>query len=149
MSRTLAGTGLLVLALFMTWGFLRADVDAAAPATLAALLITVVLPTGAGLWLIAGRGHARRREERTALLRRQTMESEVLRLAGRRGGRLTVVEVIGELALPAPEAKDVLDSLARRELAELEVTDSGVVVYAFHDVQKLHEKSRARGILDD
>jgi hypothetical protein len=33
-------------------------------------------------------------------------------------------------------------------MAELEITDSGLLVYAFGDVQRLSEKPRAKGILD-
>lgn len=148
MQGRLAGTVLLALALFMTWGFLRADVDAAAPAALAAILITVALPAAGGIYLLARPGRERRIAERAHALRRQTLESEVLRLAGRREGKLTVVEVVTELAVPPEEAKEVLDTLARRELAEMEVTSSGVLVYAFHDVRHLSEKSASRGILD-
>ena len=44
MGRWFGGVGLLLLALFMLVGFLRADVDASAPATLVAVLIGVGLP---------------------------------------------------------------------------------------------------------
>jgi hypothetical protein len=76
------------------------------------------------------------------------MDSEILRLAGERGGKLTVVEVMSALALPADGAKQLLDGLAMREIAEVEVSDSGVLVYAFHDIRHLSEKESARGVLD-
>ncbi|MDQ3949326.1 MAG: hypothetical protein M3282_03185 [Gemmatimonadota bacterium] len=146
----LVGSGLLMLlSLFMLIGFLGSDAVIGAPATIAALLITVALPAAAGVALASGhfrgRGRlARRREE----LRRQTIESEILRLAGQRGGRLTAVEVASDMAISPEAAKDALDSLALREQAELEITDSGVIVYAFHDVRHLQEKPHAKGVLD-
>jgi hypothetical protein len=146
----LVGSGLLILlSLFMLIGFLVSDAAIGAPVAIAALLITVALPATAGVALASGhfrtRGRlARRREE----LRQQTIESEILRLAGQRGGRLTAVEVATDMAISPEAAKEALDSLALRELAELEITDSGVVVYAFHDVRHLHEKPRAKGVLD-
>ncbi len=70
-------------------------------------------------------------------------------MAARGDGRLTVVEVVAELAVPDDTAKQALDALMTRELAEIEITDSGVLVYAFHDIQHLSEKPRARGLLDD
>ena len=52
------------------------------------------------------------------------------------------------MAITPEAAKDALDALALREQAELEITESGVIVYAFHDVRHLEEKSRAKGVLD-
>jgi hypothetical protein len=140
---------LILLSLFMLFGFLGSDAAIGAPAAVAALLITVALPAAAGVALASGhfraRGRlARRRED----LRRQTIESEILRLAERHAGRLTAIEVASDMAIPPEAAKEALDSLALRELAEIEITDSGVLVYAFHDVRHLGEKSQARGVLD-
>ncbi len=139
----------MLLSLFMLVGFLRADASLGAPATIAALLITVALPAAGSILLasghLRGRGRLTRRREE---LRRQTIESEILRLAGQRGGRLTAVEVASDMAISPEAAKEALDSLALRELAELEITDSGMLVYAFHDVRHLGQKSHARGILD-
>jgi hypothetical protein len=146
----IVGSGLLILlSLFMLIGFLGSDAAIGAPATIAALLITVGLPAAAGVALASGhfraRGRlARRREE----LRQQTIESEILRLAEQRGGRLTAVEVASDMAISPEAAKEALDSLALRELAELEITDSGLLVYAFHDVRHLLEKPHAKGVLD-
>ena len=42
----------------------------------------------------------------------------------------------------------VRQSLVHQGIADIEVTDSGVLVYAFHDVQKLGEKSSSRDVLD-
>ena len=149
MSKLVGGAVLLLLSLFMFLGFLGSSASIGAPATIAALLITVALPAAAGVALASGhfraRGRlARRRDE----LRQQTIESEILRLAGQRGGRLTAVEVASDMAISPEAAKEALDSLALREVADLEVTDSGVIVYAFHDVRHLQEKPHAKGILD-
>jgi hypothetical protein len=147
--RIFGGGGLILLALFMLIGFLRADVTSGLATTIA-FLVAVVLPAVGGIALLrrplgAGRRLAARRDQ----LRRQTLDAEVLRLAAGRGGRLTVVEVVTELAVSADAARESLDSLARLEVADLEVTDSGTIVYAFRDVQNLAEKERAKGILDD
>jgi hypothetical protein len=147
--KLVGGAVLLLLSLFMFLGFLGSSASIGAPATIAALLITVGLPAAAGVALASGhfraRGRfARRREE----LRQQTIESEILRLAGQHGGRLTAVEVASDMAISPEAAKEALDSLALREVADLEVTDSGVVVYAFHDVRHLQEKPHAKGVLD-
>jgi predicted ArsR family transcriptional regulator len=86
----------------------------------------------------------RRKEE----LRRQTIESEILRLAARHSGRLTSVEVASDLAISPEAAKDALDSLSERDLADIQITESGVIVYSFRDVRHLGEKAEAKGVLD-
>lgn len=149
MSRLIGSALLLLLSLFMLVGFLGSSASLAAPATLAALVITVGLPLAGAAVLASGhfRGRGRltqRREE----LRRQTIESEILRLAARHSGRLTAVEVASEMAISPEAAKEALDALALREQAELEITESGVIVYSFHDVRHLEQKSRAKGVLD-
>lgn len=149
MGRLLGGFTLLAVALFMVVGFLRADVNPAALRTMVALLIGAGLPAVGGSWLLArhfgvGRRIGRRREE----LRRDTLEAEILKMAARHGGRITVVEVAGELAVPTGTAEELLNELMRRELAEIEITDSGLLVYAFHDLRHLSEKESARGLLE-
>jgi hypothetical protein len=145
--RSIGGALLLALAAFMFVGYMRADVGG--PAALFALLITVVLPAAGGLALLTGarRGGpklAARREQ----LRRDTLQAELLRLAAARHGRLTIVEAVTELAITPEEAKDNLDALALRDLADFEVTDSGIVVYVFHDVQRLDDKHHSKGLLE-
>jgi hypothetical protein len=128
-------------------GYLGADVSG--PAAFLTLGIAVLLPGAAGAAMIAG--HMRGTSslaDRKDDLRRQTLEAELLRLAGRRNGKLTIVEAVGELAITPEEAKEALDALSLRGMAEFEVTDSGVVVYAFHDLRHLSEKADARGILE-
>ena len=149
MARLIGAALLLLLSLVMFVGFLGSTASIGTPATIAALLITVGLPAAAGVALAAshvrrGSKFARRKEE----LRRQTVESEILRLAGQHRGRLTAVEVASEVAVSPEEAKEALDSLVAREMAELEITESGLIVYAFGDVQRLSEKARAKGVLD-
>ena len=139
---------LLALAAFMFIGYLNADVGG--PAAIAALLIAVVLPAAGGIALIRGgrAGGAGRLTARREELRQETLQAELLRLAGRHAGRLTIVVAVTALAITPEEAKHALDELAVRGLADFEVTDSGVVVYAFYDVQKLGDKHTARKLLD-
>ena len=149
MGRLLGGISLLALALFMVVGFLGADVDPSALRTLVALLIAAGLPAAGGSWLLARHfGVGRRIEGRREALRRDTLEAEILRMAGRNDGRLTAVEVAGELAIPSGTAEELLNELMAREMADIEVTDSGLLVYTFHDVRHLSEKDTARGLLE-
>jgi hypothetical protein len=144
------GIALLVLALVMLLGFFRSDADAGSIATLGALFVGVGLPALGGLALLRRLLRRQRRSgDRTERLRQQTLEAEILRLAGRHEGKLTAVEVASDLGVRVEEAKRVLDELMVRGQADIEVTDSGVLVYRFHDIEHLGEKKRTRGLLDD
>ena len=144
------GAGVLFLiALFMLFGFLRSSVSLLAPSAMAALLLTVVLPAGAGVALVMGHFRARGRlTGRKAQLRQQTLEAEIIGAAERHGGKLTVLEVVRDLAVTPEDAQEALNALHTRDLAEIEMTESGMLVYAFRDVQGLKDKQSSRGILD-
>lgn len=149
MAKLLGGTALIAVALFMLMGFFNVSRPLSAPAAIATLLFTVGLPGAAGLALLrshfaARRSLVRRREE----LRRQTQEAEVLKLAQEHCGKLTVVEVAARLALPATTVEELLAGLHERGLAEIELTDAGLIVYTFPDVQKLPGKGTSRDVLE-
>ena len=144
--RRWGGIALLAIAAFMFLGFLNSSASLGSPTGLVALLLTVGLPAGAGVALLRGIGGAR--NARAQRLRQQTIDAEVLRLAIQHAGKLTAVEVATALALAPETAKGSLHSMVERELADLEITDAGVIVYAFHDAKNIGGKSSARGILD-
>jgi hypothetical protein len=147
--KLVGGVALLLLALFMLFGYTQLETDASGATRAVTLLLTVGLPGVAGAALLRSHFGARGRlDQRKDVLRQQTLESEILRLAGQHDGKLTVVEVVSALALPQAGAKDLLDGMVMRELADVEVTDSGVLVYSFHDIRHLSEKSTSRGVLD-
>ena len=132
----------------MLLGFLNAGPMAALPAAIA-FVVAVILPAVGGVTLIAReRGKTGSLSARRDQLRRQTVESELLRLAGEHGGRLTVVEVVTALALSPEDAKAALDSLTMQEIADLAVTDSGTIVYTFRDIERALEKRSARNVLE-
>jgi hypothetical protein len=143
------GGFLLLVSAFMLLGFVRANTLPLVPG-LIAFVVAVVLPAVGGVALIARArsGGGSRLSARRDQLRRQTIESELLRLAGARGGRLTVVEVVSEMAVTADDAKAALDSLVTQEIADLAVTDSGTIVYTFHDIERALEKGSARHVLE-
>lgn len=140
--------GLAGLSLFMLMGFLNRDI-AFGVEGLTAFGLMVALPAAGAALLV--RAHLRDRHlgsGRRDAIRLQTIRSEVLRLAGRKGGKLTVPEVIAELAVDKPTAEAALEALHLEELAELQVTESGMIVYEFPEIRRLGEKDTARGLLD-
>jgi hypothetical protein len=147
--RTLGGVILLLVSAFMLLGFVRSDLNFGSFNAMAAVLLSVVLPAAGGVILLRRANSLERRGgARVERLRQTTIESEILRLAMLQGGRLTAVEVASTLALPAEEAKASLDALVTREVADLDITDAGVLVYTFHDAKNVGDKHSARGLLD-
>ena len=149
MNKLYGAAGLALLAVLMLAGFFNSTLPVSAPATLAALALTVGLPA-AGAALLA-RGHFAERSRlggRKAQLRAQVVDAEILRLAGRHAGRLTAVEVATALSMRPEDAAEALKALGIRGQADVEVTSDGVLVYSFYDVRHLSGKHTAKGVLD-
>jgi hypothetical protein len=70
-------------------------------------------------------------------------ERQVLRYAEIEHGRVTVPEVASHCAMTIAEAKVTLDRLVLQEVASIQVTSSGVLVYVFPDVLSDEEKAQA------
>lgn len=143
------GALLIGAALFMALGFALSDSTRSFGVTAAALLIAVGIPAGAGIALI--RSHFREQRLLTADradLRLQTWESELVKLAGSHGGKLTVVEAVAATGLRAPQVEEAFRSLHEQGIAEIEVTDSGLLVYQFRDVRLRGEKGDSKPILE-
>ncbi|HLM69535.1 MAG TPA: hypothetical protein VK358_18480 [Longimicrobium sp.] len=149
MTKLIGAIGLAILSLFMLAGFLNTDSAASAGAIMAALVITVVLPA-AGALLLA-RSHFAERSRlsgRRAALARHATESEILRLAQGRGGKLMAVEAAMAMHLAEDTARETLDHMVSQGRAELEVTEGGNLVYSFPTLAQLGDKRTAKGILD-
>jgi hypothetical protein len=147
--RTLGGVVLLLVSAFMLLGFVRSGASFAALNTMIAVLLVVVLPAVGGVALLRSANRIERRGgARMQQLRQATIEAEILRLAMLNAGRLTTVEVASALSLQPEEAKETLDGLVTREVADLDITDAGVLVYTFHDAKHVADKHSARGLLD-
>jgi hypothetical protein len=131
----------------MLLGMFRSDASLFSLRTILAVVIAVGIPGVAGAALLGWfDGGARRK--RMEQLRQQTIEAEILKMAMREQGRLTAVEVATQLALPQESAKEALDALVTRDLADIAVSDEGVIVYTFHDAKNVAGKVSARGVLE-
>lgn len=88
---------------------------------------------GAGAWFTYSAARRKREARREALV--QALQQHVLRLAGERGGLLTVTEVASSLGWSLPRAEKVLNSLEDGLRIVSEVTNEGVIVYEFREVR--------------
>ncbi|PKL77366.1 MAG: hypothetical protein CVV27_05700 [Candidatus Melainabacteria bacterium HGW-Melainabacteria-1] len=147
MNKSTFGYVLIGISLFMLMGFFKANL--APMVAFMTFLFAVVLPAGGGGYLIyEGLRQKKALSGNKANLGRKTLEAEILNLARANQGRLTVVEVVSRFAIDKEEAEALLDSLAQQRHADYEVTDSGLIVYTFHELQRLGDKSQARSIED-
>lgn len=146
MGRKLGGAALLLVAALMLLGFARSSAGLGSPTAIFALLLTVALPAAGGVALLRG-STGRNSAARMAQLRRQTIDAEILRLAMQHQGRLTAVEVASALALDAAECKAALDDMVTSQVADLEVSDEGVLIYTFHEARYFDGDKGATGRL--
>ena len=96
------------------------------------LLIAGVAATGG---IALQRAATREREQRREALL-SALQLPVLQLAGRKGGQLTVTEVAAELGWTLRRAEKVLQSLDDGLRVNSEVTDEGVIVYDFPELNR-------------
>ena len=154
MKRLIGGSALIGLSLFMLLGFTlsfkKAKLPTSRAITVIAFGIAVVLPLGTGMGLLYGHHGPNKKylNARQKELRSRTIQSEILKLAIAHKGKLTAVKVVAELGIDLASATQHLKLLTHQELAELEITESGTLVYAFQDIQALSEKMTSRRISD-
>lgn len=96
---------------------------------------------GGLLWILA-----KRLDAAAQLVRYRRHQNRIVRLARDRGGRLTVTETAADSGLTVEESADILKRLADGGFVEVEITDSGLVVYRFPEVVYGHEKPWSRGV---
>lgn len=143
--RQVGGFLAVAVGIFMGVGVL---LNLGGPHGAAALLLSFLLfsaaPLGAGVWLLRTGGVSRRALQSA----NQAWQSELLRLAARRDGSLSVAEVVAHADLDAAQAEQCLDDMCKRGLCELRVTEEGVVVYRFAPTPSAEHKHRAEDVLE-
>lgn len=150
MNKLFGGIGCLSLSVFMLLGFAKADLSDQSTVVKAMTFgLGVGLPMTAGIGLV--QSHQRDRKllaTRIVNSRLIALRSEILKIAQANQGKLTEIEVISELGIEQAVAQEVLTNLCQQDLAEIEMTDSGLLVYVFPDIQQIPNKHSSRGLLD-
>ena len=73
-------------------------------------------------------------------------QNRLLRLARGRGGNLTVLEAAADLRLTVDKTEDMLRELAARGHVEVRVSESGLLVYHFAEIELESEKYGAKPV---
>jgi hypothetical protein len=119
------------------------------PHPVSALVLSFLLfgaaPVALGVWLLRPPAYLAARLPAAD----QAWESELLRLAARRHGSLSVAEVVAHTDLDAAQAEMRLDAMCQRGLCELRVSDHGVVLYRFDEAPTAEHKRLAQGVFDE
>lgn len=142
-----AGIALMILGALMALGFTQASLSQGPLVIFLSLCLTVLLPLGGGFYLLKQSNT----QDKSILasksqLAQKTLQAEILRLAAQQQGRLTVLEVTQAFALSHEQAEAALDELALSKMAEHQLTDDGLLVYTFPEIQQLAHKNQAKAI---
>jgi hypothetical protein len=94
----------------------------------AAIIITI------GIYrLLASSSH--RREPNGRKVRKMSLQDQVIQLAFRKGGLLTVTDVVAETGLTFKKAEKALNEMVDFSRVNMRVSDSGIVVYEFVEIR--------------
>ncbi len=100
------------------------------------LLIPVTIFIAMGIFrLLLSTG--RRRERKGRELRKMPIQEQIIKLAYRKGGLLTVTDTVAETGLSFKKAEKVLNGMVDFSRVNMRVSDSGIMVYEF--VEILHK----------
>ncbi len=73
-------------------------------------------------------------------------QHRILRLAREKGGSLTVIEAATDTRITVEKTEEILRELTISGHAEMRISDSGMVVYHFPEIERWDEKYRARPV---
>ena len=143
--RQVGGYLAVAVGIFMGVGLL---LNMGGPASAAVMVLSFLLFSAAPIY--GGVRLLRNPGERARALQaaNQAWESELLRLAARRDGSLSVAEVVAHADLDAVQAEARLDEMCKRGLCEIRVTEQGVVIYRFAALPSAADKRSAQGVLE-
>lgn len=137
MKRLGCGGVLIFIGLFMLLGLVSGD--ALQEGSLASNLVMAILftlaPIVGGGFMIRSHFMKKRKalkEQQTALQRAR--EKQILRLAQQKGGRISIPEIVVDTSMSTEEAEEFMQDLTAKGYVDMQVTDSGVIVYEFYEI---------------
>jgi|GEM_PF-1619322 len=137
---------------FMVFGFIVSVRKDPAKADLVSDLVGLglfgLVPILNGVFMLQKYYRDRRRalEARERALKAEK-EREIIQLAQQQKGRLTLTEIVAGTSLDMAEAEKILQEMATRGHVDIQVTDSGVIVYEFYEIAR-GDKDSTRGLLE-
>ena len=80
--------------------------------------------------------------------RGQTIEYQILQLAKKKGGELTVTDVVLGTGMPMKKAEETLNAMVDSYRVNMQVRDSGIIVYEFTELKNKAEEQRPPELTD-
>ena len=142
MKKLISGGILIFIGLFMFLGFavnISKKGFALDIGDVVAILLFVIAPVAVGGLLIRSHFAEKRRalqDQQKTLQERY--EKQIIRLAQKKGGRLTIPEIAADTSLNTTEAEEFMREMTTRGYVDMQVTDSGVIVYEFYEIAHRH-----------
>ena len=143
MIKSIIGGILVAIGGFLLAGFVLNAADASfainAGDIVAALLLGVGPMVGGGLLI---RSHTKTKQKALSARKKDEYarrEKEIIRLAQKKAGRLSIPDIVAETSLNSDEADHIMQELTTKGYVDMQVTDSGVIVYEFYEIA--HRKS--------
>lgn len=144
----LVGILLIGFGLLMIGGFFLDITDSEGSYSVGGLIALVfivgITPAAGGFWLC-------RWTVKTPRVKREDtdkLENQILRLAEKRNGSLTPIELAMETSLSVEEAKKQLESWANQGVVTIKVAENGALVYHFTGILSEQERKSAQGVYD-
>lgn len=110
---------------------------------LVAAVLFVAAPMAIGTALVRSHYKARQKAlEADKHEQYRMLEKQVIRLAQKHNGRLTIPEIAVDTTMSTQEAEKFMEDMASKGYVDMQVSDSGVIVYEFYEIaqqQKLAE----------
>lgn len=107
-----------------------------------AIVLFIIAPIALGTGLIRSHLRAKRKAlEAREKLAYSKRERQVLRLAQQKGGRLTIPEIAADTSLTTQEAEEFMRRLVTNGYVNMDVTETGVIVYEFYEIAHRGELS--------
>jgi len=99
-----------------------------------ALLVGIGPVAGGGLLI---RSHVKAKRNILAAREKDKyarQEKEIIRLAQQKAGRLSIPEIVAETSMSTDEADQILREMTTKGYVDMQVTESGVIVYEFYEI---------------
>lgn len=129
----------------MMMGFLLSTKPHTLAADAVALLLFSIIPIVSGATLIVSHFRNKKREEgEQQKLRLAAREKEVLLLARRLDGRLTMAQIVTETSMDAAGAEETMNELVVKGMASLRTNEEGQMFYEFFDMVSREEEQTLR-----
>ena len=92
----------------------------------------VLTAAGVAIWMVARRNQGQRRNRKS---RAMPLQDQILQLALRKDGLITVTDVVAETGLSFKEAEKTLKEMVDFSHVSMRVSESGVMVYEFVEIR--------------